>query len=182
MGPLGRRSTASRCHSPVDLESQFTPFLSADTLAPAACGPGSRERQFPLSRAFWCFLWQVLHAGAACRTVVRQLQAIWETESRKLDESTSAYCQGRQRLPLARVQQAMRESAAAARRHSAQGIPGWKRPVKVADASCLRLPDTAENRAVYPYTGCQRPGCGFPTMKFLALLLPDQRRHPGGRP
>ena len=170
MGPLGRRSTACRRHSPVDLETQFSRFLSADTLAPTACGSGSRERDFPLSRVFWCFIWQVLHPGAACRTVVRQLQAVCETETRKLDENSSAYCQGRQRLPLSRVQQALRESATAARRSCPEGIPGWKRPVKVADASCIRLPDTAENRAVYPYAGCQRPGCGFPTMKFLGLF------------
>jgi len=170
LGPLGRRSTACRRHSPVDLESQFAKFLSAATLAPTESGPGSRDRDFPLSRVFWGFVWQVLHPGAACRTVVRQLQALCETETRKLDESTSAYCQGRQRLPLPRVQQAMREAAAAARQHSRAGIPGWNRPVKVADASCTRLPDTAENRAVYPYAGCQRPGCGFPMMKFLGLF------------
>jgi len=32
------------------------------------------------------------------------------------------------------------------------------------------MPDTDANRAVYPYAGCQRPGCGFPTGKLVGLF------------
>jgi hypothetical protein len=37
------------------------------------------------------------------------------------------------------------------------------------DASSVRLPDTDENRATYPYPSGQRPGCGFPVMQLCGL-------------
>ena len=172
LGSLGRRQAACRHHSPVEIETEFGRFLRPDALSPPAGHPPSRKRFFFLSRVFWCFIWQVLHPDTSCRAVVRQVQAFCETETRKLDESTSAYCQARQRLPLSCIRQAMRQSAQEARRLCLEGIPGWKRPVKVVDASCTRMPDTGKNRAVYPYAGCQRPGCGFPVMKSAIRVNP----------
>src|ERR1700712_3240704 len=32
------------------------------------------------------------------------------------------------------------------------------------------MPDTAANRAIYPYAGGQQPGCGFPTAKLVGLF------------
>ncbi len=48
-------------------------------------------------------------------------------------------------------------------------MAGWTRPIKVVDASSVRLPDTAANRQDYPYPSGQRPGCGFPVMQFCGL-------------
>jgi len=48
-------------------------------------------------------------------------------------------------------------------------VADWTRPIKVVDASSARLPDTAENREVYPYPSGQRPGCGFPVMQICGL-------------
>jgi hypothetical protein len=42
--------------------------------------------------------------------------------------------------------------------------------VKVIDGCGYSMPDTAANRAVYPYAGCQQPGCGFPTAKLVGLF------------
>jgi hypothetical protein len=44
------------------------------------------------------------------------------------------------------------------------------RPVKVVDCSTTQLPDTAANQQRYPQSGGQKPGCGFPLMKFLVLF------------
>jgi hypothetical protein len=101
--------------------------------------------------------------------VVRQVQAFCETERGTFDESTSAYCQARGRLPIACLQQALTDSAGAADRLSLQGVPDWTRPIKVVDASSVRLPDTAANRKGYPYPSGQRPGCGFPVMQLCGL-------------
>ena len=166
----GRRFVQHRQQSAVEIEAQFGRFLAPQTLARPPCGPASRTRVFFLSRVFWCFLWQVLQPRTPCRAVLRQIQASCETADQHIDESTSAYCQARARLPRACVDAALRQSAAAAERVCPDGIPGWTRPVRVADATCIRLPDTPRNRAVYPYAGCQRPGCGFPYMKILALF------------
>ena len=44
------------------------------------------------------------------------------------------------------------------------------RPVKVVDGSTTQLPDTARNQRRYPQPTGQKPGCGFPMMRFVALL------------
>lgn len=169
LAALGRRTTHARQQSPVELESQCRRFLSKRTLQPPASGRRTRRRVFFLSRVFWCFVWQVLQPRTPCRAVVRQVQAFCETERRTFDESTSAYCQARQRLPLSCLQQALSASSQAAERLSQQGVPGWNRPIKVVDGTGLRLPDTEANRKCYPYPTGQKPGCGFPVMKILAL-------------
>jgi hypothetical protein len=165
----GRRAALGRQCSPVAIEAQCARFLSARALTPPAPGQRRRRRVFFLTRVFWCFVWQVLQPRTSCRAVVRQVQAFCETEHRRLDESTSAYCQARVRLPLPCLQQALADSAQAADRLSRQGVPGWQRPIKVVDATSVRLPDTAANRQRYPYPTGQRPGCGFPVVKVLGL-------------
>lgn len=44
------------------------------------------------------------------------------------------------------------------------------RPVKVVDGSTTQLADTAQNPKRYPQPTSQKPGCGFPVMKFVALF------------
>ena len=169
LAALGRQTARAQRQSPVEIEALCGGFLSAHALKAPVDGTRRRRRVFFLSRVFWCFLWQVLQPRTSCRAVVRQVQAFCETERSLFDENTSAYCQARGRLPLVCLQQALRESAAAADRLSWQGIPGWTRPIKVVDASSVRLPDTDENRKAYPYPTGQRPGCGFPVMQFCGL-------------
>lgn len=169
LAAVGRRSVRCRQQSPVEIEAQCRSFLSHNTLQSPPGGKRRRRRVFFLSRVFWCFIWQVLQPRTSCRAVVRQVQAYCESERRTFDESTSAYCQGRGRLPLACLQQALSDSARSADRLSLQGVLGWTRPIKVVDASSVRLPDTAENRKVYPYPSGQRPGCGFPVMQLCGL-------------
>jgi hypothetical protein len=153
----------------VEIEAQCSPFLSSRTLKAPDDGTRRRRRVFFLSRVFWCFVWQVLQPRTSCRAVVRQVQAFCETEQRRFDESTSAYCQARARLPVGCLQQALSDSATAADRLSLQGVADWTRPIKVVDASSVRLPDTAANRKCYPYPSGQRPGCGFPVMQLCGL-------------
>jgi len=153
----------------VEIEAQCRPFVSERGLQAPDDGKRRRRRVFFLSRVFWCFIWQVLQPRTSCRAVVRQVQAFCESEGRTVDESNSAYCQARGRLPINCLQQALRDSARSAQRLSLQGVPGWTRPIKVVDASSVRLADTAENRKLYPYPSGQRPGCGFPVMQFCGL-------------
>ena len=169
LAALGRRTTHARRQSPVEIETQCGPFLSAHALKPPEDGKRRRRRVFFISRVFWCFVWQVLQPRTSCRAVVRQVQAFCETQHRRFDENSSAYCQARGRLPIACLQQALTDSARSADHLASQGVPGWKRPVKVVDASSVRLPDTKENRQRYPYPSGQRPGCGFPVMQICGL-------------
>ena len=169
LAPAGRRMALCRQRCPVEIEAQCARFLSERALSPPVQGKRRRRRVFFLSRVFWCFVWQVLQPRTSCRAVVRQVQAFCETEHRRFDESTSAYCQARVRLPRHCLQQSLTDSAQAADHLSLQGVPGWQRPIKVVDATGVRLADTAANRKRYPYPSGQRPGCGFPVMKVLGL-------------
>ena len=169
LAAVGRHTARSRPQSSVEIEAQCSPFLSSRTLKAPDDGTRRRRRVFFLSRVFWCFVWQVLQPRTSCRAVVRQVQAFCETEQRRFDESTSAYCQARARLPVGCLQQALSDSATAADRLSLQGVADWTRPIKVVDASSVRLPDTAANRKCYPYPSGQRPGCGFPVMQLCGL-------------
>jgi hypothetical protein len=44
------------------------------------------------------------------------------------------------------------------------------RPVKVIDGSSTQLADTAANQKRYPQPSTQKRGCGFPLLKFAALM------------
>jgi hypothetical protein len=44
------------------------------------------------------------------------------------------------------------------------------RRVRVVDGSSCSMPDTPANQARYPQPRRQKPGCGFPVMRFVALF------------
>ena len=156
LAAVGRRAALCRRQSPVEIESQCSRFLSRGALVPPPKGTRRRQRVFFLSRVFWCFVWQVLQPRTSCRAVVRQVQAFCETQRRRFDESNSAYCQARLRLPLGCLQQALADTAQAADRLSRQGVPGWNRSIQVVDGTSVRLPDTDANRKRYSYPTGQR--------------------------
>ena len=134
-------------------------------------GANSRKRVYTLLLTFECFLWQILKPRTACREVVRQVQALFRLQGLgPVDEGTSAYCQARQRLPKERLEQVLSATATTAERRAGSGGRLAGRPVKVVDGSSTQLPDTEENQRRYPQPATQKPGCGFPVLKFLLLF------------
>ena len=62
-------------------------------------------------------------------------------------------------------------------RHGASGRPPCRhrpplrgRPVKVTDGSTTQLADTPKNQKRHPQSRSQKPGCGFPLLKFVVLF------------
>src|SRR5690242_764769 len=149
------------------LQSIFPPHL----LAQAEEGPNSRDRVFSLGLTLQCFLWQALNPEAACRAAVRQVQALFRLLGRgPVDEGTSAYCQARRRPPRERIEQLLAVSAAKADQRAGAGGRLNGRPVKVVDGSSAQGPDTRANQKRFPQSAEQKPGCGFPVIKFLLLF------------
>lgn len=172
LAALGRRVQQLR-HATLDqLELFFAGIFPPQLLAQTDEGPNSRERDFPLRRTFWLFLSQVLTPHTACRSVVREAQALLGLHSdQQIDSATSAYVTARGRLPIQRLEQALQHTATAADQRV--GAPRGclaGRPVKVVDATSTQLPDTPENQRRYPQPSTQKPGCGFPVMKVMALF------------
>jgi hypothetical protein len=149
------------------LQGIFPPHL----LAQEDTGDNSRDRIFNLCLTLQCFLWQVLKPKTACREVVRQVQALFRLLGRgPVDEGTSAYCQARQRLPRERLERLLAVAAQSADRRAGSGGHLNGRAVKVVDASSAQAPDTPANQKRYPQSAEQKPGCGFPVIKFLLLF------------
>ncbi len=168
LAAYGRRTSRYRCAA--EVENEFARFLPRELLAPEPLGVGSRKRIYTRKLTFWCFIWQVLQPNTACRAVVRKVQAEHETRRRKIDESSSGYCQARARIPLTLFQTGVEQSAQCADRMALYRVPGWHRPVKVIDATSFRTPDTPSNRKQYHYPTGQKRGCGFPVMRALAIF------------
>jgi hypothetical protein len=168
LAALGRRVQHLRQQSLCHLELLLHPFLPPGLLSQADEGPNSRDRAYNLRRTFFGFLYQVLNPNCPCREIVRQIQALFALHDQgRLDESTSAYCQARKRLPLDRLTR-LRVAVAAAGDKMAEL---WHdlRP-KLIDGTTVSLPDTQKNQRAYPQSRSQKPGCGFPLMKLVGVF------------
>ncbi len=100
LAPAGSRVAAAvktlRASTLAKIDERFGSVLPADLLATPAKG---RERIYTVHRTFWCFLWQILNPGTACREVVRQLQALFTLQGRpQISSEDGAYCLARSRL------------------------------------------------------------------------------------
>jgi hypothetical protein len=83
--------------------------------------------------------------------------------------TASAYCQARQRLPVRLFEQLLERFTA--RLDPADGAPLYNghRAVLV-DGSGFSMPDTPELQAHFGQHGSQKPGCGFPLARLLAVF------------
>jgi len=143
-------------------------FIPEGTFTP---GPGQRERVYTPWVTFVSFLGQVLTRGSSCRQAVRKVQAWCVADKRdRPDDNTSAYCQARARLSPDTLQRAHEQVAEWIGRRTKEAWRWCGRPVKVLDGCGVSMPDTAENRARWPYAGGQKPGCGFPTAQLVGLF------------
>jgi len=179
-GPLlfGRRAGSSaefskRLNSLEELYAVFGDLLPETALMPASQGPNSRQRSLPASVTFWAFVSQVLNPGSSCREVVRKVEAWWRWQHLRScpGVSASAYCQARSRLDLEMLRLIRRHLSFQMERNvleSERWLGG--RPVKIVDGTMLSMPDTADNQQLWPQSGEQKEGCGFPLMKLVALF------------
>lgn len=172
LAALGRRTAHTlRQTTLAQLHRHLADFLPPALLSGTEEGLNSRQRRFPLRLTFECFVWQMLHPQTSCREVVRHVQTLCRLAGQSpVHEGDSAYVQARQRLPQQRMEEALRAIAQAAEVRAPQSTILQGRAVKVVDGSTTQLPDTPENQKAYPQPRMQKPGCGFPVMKFVALF------------
>lgn len=130
----------------------------------AACrqaGHRWRDRQLnPVAIVHW-FVVQVLHGNTSLEHVARLSGGQF---------TGSAYCLARALLPRAVFQVVLHglvESLIP--QTEAEGLWRGHRTFLV-DGSAFSMPDTPELRGQFGQPGAQRPGCGFPVAKILALF------------
>jgi hypothetical protein len=120
-----------------------------------------RERLLGPVTTIYLFLLQILHGNTACQHVVHF--GVWTFTS-------NAYCQARKRLPL-RVYHRLLEQIAAAVRKTTEKTSRWfGHRVWIVDGSSFSMPDEPELQAKFGQPSGQRPGCGFPVAKWVALF------------
>jgi hypothetical protein len=163
-----RSTSAPTLHQ---FEFLFAPWIPHWRLAQQDEGAHSRDRRWNLRLVFWTFAWQVAQAGASCREAIRQAQAHCKGAGRPLPpERDSPYCQARGSLPLERLQQIHDGLCAEAQQGVAVKELWCARHVVVVDGSSVTAPDTPANQRAFPQQSVQKPGCGFPILRLVALL------------
>ena len=168
--PAAKAVAKVSSHTLCQLEKCFAPWLPGELFPKAQAGPNSRDQDYTRWRTFWCMLWQALNPAAAGREVVRQLQALFDLENGpQLSESDGAYCQAKDRLPLAQFPVALRATAQQADRlvPAPKSLQG--RTVKVVDGSTFAVSDTPKNRAAFPPVE-PTPAPTFPLVRCVVLF------------
>ena len=120
-----------------------------------------RERVLTPVVTIHAFLMQVLHGNTACDHVPHLMGGRFTGE---------AYCQARQRLPLALFERLLAtvSQSLASCRDQAQTWCGHR--VWLLDGSSCSMPDTPELQQAFGQPGAQKPGCGFPVAHLLTLF------------
>ncbi len=151
----------------------FTDLLDADTVAEAVAAEGwsGRDRFFTPLITLWTFLSQILSPDHSCRDAVSRLVAYFTALGRRACKpSTDAYCRARQRLPVGVIQRLARHTADSLQT-AAPDSWRWKgRAVYLVDGTTVSMPDTADNQRVFPQPRSQKPGCGFPIARLVAII------------
>jgi len=149
-------------------------FLSERDLAEAAAQQDYewRDRIWTPALTVWTFLLQVLHPGWACRAAVAETLAQHAAAGIPLDASPdpTAYCQGRKRLPLSLFRSALQKVGGTVQSKASDGYRWWGRRVWVVDGSSCSMPDTAPLQKAFGQPDGQKPGCGFPVARIVAMF------------
>jgi Transposase DDE domain len=131
-----------------------------------------RDRIYPPLVTLWAFLSQAVAADdPSCQGAVSRVAADRAMHGKKpCSLNTTSYCQARLRLLLSLIRELTREIG---RELHHQAPPEWLwkgRRVLIADGSTVTMDDTPENQAQFPQSGNQKPGLGFPILRFVVLF------------
>src|SRR5512139_3040967 len=141
------RQSARVQYTPEQLWPVFADLLPEEIVANLLAQVARRfyRRLFPPLVVLWGFIYQRLQVDHTCDAFVSHLTSgaaphlyPWRADRRPMSENTAAYCQARQRLPLAVAQGALRHSAhAIAAQLGASGL--WcGRRVALLDGTTVR--------------------------------------------
>ena len=140
-------------------------FVSDEAVEQAARDAGHRwrDRQFGPVETVHLFVLQVIH----CNTAIRHLRHLAGHAV-----NAAAYCEARMRLPLDVLRTLLRDSGGAAAAASARPArASWcGLRVLLVDGSSTIAPDTPASDRAFGHPAHQKPGCGFPVPRILALF------------
>jgi hypothetical protein len=134
------------------------------------------SRFLPPILVLWGFIYQRLNHDHTCDAAWSYLSSDavadrfrpGKPRPKRLSESTSAYCQARQRLPLSVAQGALRETARALHRELDEAALWHGKRVDLIDGSTLRLKATSELTDHYGVASNQHGASHWPLMRIVA--------------
>jgi Transposase DDE domain len=130
-----------------------------------------RDRVFTPVTTIWGFLSQVLSDDHSCRDAVSRIIAHRAASGLGIcSPNTASYCNARGRIITGVLRTLARRTAEELQAAAAEQWKWNGRSVFIADGSHVWMPDTPENRAVYPQPVVQQPGIGFPLARVVVLL------------
>jgi hypothetical protein len=119
----------------------------------------------------WAFLSQVASSSKSCLAAVARVMVLLTILGRQpCDAGSGAYCKARAKLPERFLQ---RLACAVGCAVEDQALDAWRwhcRRVLLLDGATLSMPDTPANQNAYPQSRTQRPGVGFPLLRWVALI------------
>ena len=148
----------------------FKKFIPCTLLKPERTGAMSRQRLFSKENTFWAFFSQVLDADRGCKEVIRKLQSYASIRGIKVpSSSTASYCAARKKLDERMLNNILEHTARGLEEIHGTGLLNNRRVI-VVDGTCVSMPDTPANQAVWPQSALQKMGCGFPLAHICALF------------
>jgi putative transposase len=161
------------------LHSQQLPF--SDVLTEEQIRQACEEEQVPFGTGaqhvwsvpltLWAFLTQAGSESKSCVAAVARVLTLLTTLGQALcSAGTSAYCKARAKLSEGFLRRLVGDVA---RQLVDAAPPSWRwhgHAVELIDGSTLSMPDTRANQAVYPQSRSQRPGVGFPILRWVARI------------
>lgn len=126
---------------------------------------------YSLPLTLWAFVSQAVSESKSCLAAVARVLA-WLTKlSRPVcDAGTGAYCKARAKLTELFL---WFLACDVGRRLEEQAPDAWRwhgKRVVLVDGSTLSMPDTPDNQRAYPQMRSQKPGVGFPILRWVALV------------
>jgi hypothetical protein len=130
-----------------------------------------RQRQYPPLIALAMFLSQCHDADQSLRQAVARLIAHRIAQGQpECSSNTGAYCKARQRLPEEVLADLTRHTGKHLLREAPAAWSWHGRDVKIVDGSTASMPDTPANQHEYPQMSAQKPGIGFPILRFVVVF------------
>ena len=129
------------------------------------------EDVYSVPITLWAFVAQVLSDQKSCVAAVARVLVMLTILGRKpCDGGTGAYCKARAKLPEPFLQ---RLTCEVGRQLEDAAPEDWRwhgHRVELLDGSTLSMPDTPANQKAYPQQRSQKPGVGFPILRWVVLV------------
>ena len=132
---------------------------------------GGEGDVYSVAVTLWAFLSQAVSASKSCVAAVARVMALFTVLGRQpCNAGSGAYCKARAKLPERFLQRLACEVGCQLENEAPNEWRWHGHRVDLVDGSTLSMPDTPANQEAYPQSRSQRPGVGFPLLRWVAII------------